>query len=316
MINDLPKNAVCLKAAQGKPEAGFSLLEVLLIISMLSLTILPFTILMSQTASNARGTYIASSRSILLNSIMDEATVDRNYYVPLYSSATVNSTVSESGQVLPYRRLVDTANAGESDLFKKTVYFYLYNNASDAANAPRYKTKLQFKRDIMRVRFDDPVNNYGWVDASGQWWEPTNLYSSPNLVPGFPSTNTNYYNAHAVVNLPSHNDAELYQNGQYRTSGNINYSADVSNGLYTVKLYFVEVGYTDRLQDITIEGKLMNPDNPFNANFKCGGYDYCGNIQMFDVMVTDGVLNIQLSPNSAAGDPYPFINAISIKKRT
>jgi Tfp pilus assembly protein PilV len=297
-------------------RGGFSLLEVLLIITMLSVTILPFTILMTQTGTNARGVYIQSSRSILLNSLMDEATVDRNYFAPLYTNGTMNTSTSESGQVLPWRRVVDTTNAGASDTFKKTIDFYLYNNSTDAANAPRYKTKLVKTRDTMRVRFDDPTQNNGWMDASGQWWEPTNFYDSANVVPGFPSTNTNYWNTTSIVNLPSAHDAELYQSGQWRAGSTINYSANVANGIYTVKLYFVENGYPGRLMDITLENTLMNPGQPFNANLRCGGRNFCGVIQMYDIAVTDGVLNIQLSVNSAATHTDPFINGISIRKRT
>lgn len=103
----LIQNQISAATRRSASRGGFSLLEVLLIIGMLSVTILPFTLLMSQTAGNARGAYLQSSRSILLNSMMDEATIDRNFYYPQYSHA-MNSSVSESGQVLPFRRAVDT----------------------------------------------------------------------------------------------------------------------------------------------------------------------------------------------------------------
>ncbi|WP_373531019.1 malectin domain-containing carbohydrate-binding protein [Vampirovibrio sp.] len=297
---------------QCRTAAGFSLIEVLLIVAMLSITILPFTVLMSQTAGNARGAYLQSSRSILMNSIMDEANVDRDYFVQSYSNALV-STVTESGQALPYRRVVDTA---ASSVFEKVVYFYLYNNAADAANAPRYKTRINFKRDVMRVRFNNPASRLGWVDASGQWWEPSNNYDAANLVPGLMVVPTGYGDNTSIVNLPSHPDAEMYQYGVVRTAAAFNYNANVSNGLYTVKLYFVENNQPGRLMDITIEGKLMNPGNPSNAYLRCGNRYYCGNVQMFDVMVSDGVLNIQVSAASAATHTSSFINAITIIKRT
>ena len=230
----------------------------------------------------------------------------------------MSSSVSESGQALPFRRAVDTT---ASDVFEKTVYFYLYNNASDAANAPRYKTKAIFKRDVMRVRFNATGGRATWVDNSGQEWDHYNVYhetSASDAVPGV-STGSgllDWSTGTAIVNLPSSGDAELFQNGVYRNSSTWAYNADVAKGLNTVKIYLVENGFAGRLMDITIENKLMNPGNPYNANVSCGNRNWCGNVQMFDVVVSDGVLNVQLSSNSAATNTDPFINGIVIRNRT
>lgn len=166
----------------------------------------------------------------------------------------------------------------------------------------------------MRVRFN--YANEGYMDSSGQWWNTYHTYNASAALPGVNSTPNTFTNtpAQAISNLPSHRDADIYRGGWYRASS-INYTAPVTNGLYTVKLYFTEGGYPARLMDITLEGKLMNPGNPYNAYYYCGNQNWCGNVQMFDVVVTDGNLDIILSANSNAGDTNPRIVAISIKKR-
>lgn len=309
------------QAGRQNRHAGFSLMEVLLIIALLSATILPFAILMSQTADNARGVYLQSSRSILLNSLTDEATVERNTFVQSYAN-TMNSTVTESGQVLPFRRQPD---AGASDTFQKTIYFYLYNNTTDSPDNPRYKTKLVLNRDTLRVRFDAFQN--GWTDASGFFWGCYNGYDAANDVPGtliYPITIATL--SHTIFNLQGHADAVLFENEWYR-NGALEYTAPVSNGLYTVKLYFSERNYpTGRLMDIYLEGTLMNPGAPYNASQACGPVkqtaaspndgSFCANVQMFDVMVTDGSLNIKIDANTAATHLNRQLNAIFIKKRS
>ncbi len=298
---------------QFKATRGFSLMEVLLIIGMLSVTILPFTLMISQTAGNARGAYIQSTRSIVLNSLMDETSVDRNYYKLLYHTGASNNTnITESGQVIPFRRMVDDQNTGASDTFKKTVYYYLYNNNSDAANAPRYKTRITDQRTTMRVRLGTP-NAY--VDSSGLFWNAENAYQQDGdaLVPGYSGARTLWADATNIVNTEL--DDELFQVGGYDGTS-MNYKVPVSsNGHYTVKLYFLENGQPTRLMDITMEGTLMNPGAPYNAYLASGNRYYCGNVQMFDVYVSDGTLDISLTNNANSGHTNPFISAITIKKR-
>jgi Tfp pilus assembly protein PilV len=306
---------------EGSPPAhwhgqkGFSLVEVLLLITLLSATILPFTIMMTQTAKSSKSAYIQSSRSILLNSLLAEASVDRNFYSPTYTQFSMSTTVTESGQVIPTRLVVDTTNSGASDTFQKTVYFYLYNYSTDAANAPRYKTKVVLKRDVMRVRFD--ASTYGFTDASGQWWEPQNTYDATNLIPGYTATPNKGFFANSIINLPSHFDAELYQSGIWRTATSLGYSVPASTGMYTVKIYFNEISANSaRLIDISLEGKVMNPNTPFSAYQNCGSRYYCGGILMYDVYVSDGTLNVLLNGNTSATNTDPFIAAIMVKKRT
>ncbi len=290
--------------------AGFSLMEVLLIIGMLSVTILPFTLVMTQTASSARGSYLQSSRSLLLSSLMDEASIDRNYFEGAYTMAANNTNISESGQVIPVRRVVDTDSA-RTDSFKKTVYFYLYNSNADAATAARYKTKMVYQRDTFRTRFASPN---AWVDSSGFYWNHYNVYQQTgNSTPGGSGTYNSWSTGTDIVNTTADT---LYQQGIYASTASLTYRAPVSNGLYTVKLYFVENGVPNRWMDISIEGNLMNPDGTYNAHTACGGRHFCGNVQMFDVTVTDGTLDVVISPSSVPGVWMdPFISGISVKKR-
>ncbi|WP_303674201.1 malectin domain-containing carbohydrate-binding protein [Vampirovibrio chlorellavorus] len=306
-----------LKQAKPLKRAGrgLSLLEVLLMITLLSATILPCALMLTRTGQNARDVYLQSTRSILLNSLQDEQTVDRNNYA--YTSVGMNTDTSESGQVIPWRSVVDVTNAGASDSFQKTVFYYLYNTAADAANAPRYSTKVIQTRNTLRVRFDSL--QAGYMDSSGQWWNPWVLYNGAAMVPGINNASSVYtnYPAQAITNLPSHRDADIYRGGWYRNGASITYSAPVSTGLYTVKLYFADNSVAStRLMDIVMEGKLMNPGNPYFAPPYCGSQSFCANVQMFDVMVTDGNLDITISPNSNTVNDDPYIQALSIKKRT
>ncbi len=282
--------------------------------AMISLTILPFMAMMTMVATNAKATYIQSTRSLVLNSLMDEATGDRDNFAPNYNQASMDtSTYSESGTAIPTLRAVDTTNASATDTFQKTLYYYLYNKTSDPLNAPLYQTQLVLTRSTMRVR----SNTTGWVDSSYQWWEPYNTYSAGNVVPGLDNgAPTNKADATAIVNLPSHNDALLYQSATTYTNTTWSYAAPVSNGLYTVKLYFVEPGASGRLMDISIEGTLMNSGSPYNAYVTCGNRYYCGNVQMYDVNVTDGTINIQIVKNASATTNDPYVSALMIKKRT
>lgn len=295
---------------------GLSLLEVLLMITMLSATILPCALMLTRTGQNARDVYLQSTRSILLNSLQDEMSVDRNNYA--YTSVGMNTDTTESGQVIPWRSVVDLTNAGASDSFQKTVFYYLYNTATDAANAPRYSTKVIQTRNTLRVRFDTP--QAGYMDSSGQWWNPWILYNGAAMVPGINNASSLYtnYPTQPITNLPSHRDADIYRGGWWvNSTGSITYTAPVSTGLYTVKLYFVENNAAVlRLMDIFLEGKLMNPGNPYFAPQYCGNQTFCANVQMFDVVVTDGNLDITIAPNSNTTNDDPYIQALSIKKRT
>ena len=168
-------------------------------------------------------------------------------------------------------------------------------------------------RSALRVR----SNANGWVDSSYQWWEPYNTYNAGNVIPGLNNgTPVDNADATAIVNLPSHNDAKLYQSATSYSNTTWSYAAPVSNGLYTIKLYLSEPSQSGRLMDINIEGALMNSGSPYSAYVSCSNRYYCANVQMYDVNVTDGLLNIAIVKNASATTNDPYISAVMIKKRT
>ncbi len=298
-------------------QAGFSLVEVLLIISMLSAIIIPFTLIMTQTAQTSRGGYLQSTRSILLNSLKDEINPDEPNFVSRFTDSSMNTSVSESGQTIPYRRVVDTTNSGATTSMKRTTDFYLYNNSTDATSSPRYKTTLIQYAKVLRYRFGDYTNSL--IDNCGRnWFGDYYLYDATNKIAGMTASYSTASVSDDIVNTTGNDDA-LFQN--YRYAPTINFSADVENGAYTVKMYFAETwnainGTTStRRFNIYLEGVKMNTYGPYSP-YEATGALYTADVKSYDVNVTDGVLNLTLSIDSSSNDPNAFINAIEIKKRT
>ena len=315
----MDSDMVSKQATQRKnARSGLSLIEVMLMLTLLAATVLPCSLLLSQTGQNTRAAYLQSTRRILLSSLADEATDERPQFTTVYNMGSMQTNISESGQVLPWRAVVDTTNAGASDTFQKTIYFYLYNNSTDAANAPRYTTKLVTTTDTQRYHFADTFN-YGHVDSSGFWWQGRTTYDNANKIAGVQGGTPIFQNyAGTITNLPAPNrDVRTFQDGWRNTDGASKFSAPVANGLYTVKLYFTERGASGQgnLMDIKLEDKLMNPGVPYNPYFYCGNQLFCAHILMYDVMVNDNVLDIQFASNANATVISPEIRSISIKKR-
>src|SRR5689334_18001601 len=119
---------------EARRHAGISLVEVLLILSLMAATILPFTLLISQNAQISRGTYIQSTRSLFQANADSHIDPLRSDYYTQFNDTTMTTSLSESGQTIPYMVKMDTTN---SDIFKKTAYLYTYNNATDAVSSPR-----------------------------------------------------------------------------------------------------------------------------------------------------------------------------------
>jgi Tfp pilus assembly protein PilV len=142
------------KTLQVKPDflvrhTGISLLEILLMMGLLAMIILPFTLLMSQNAQLSRSLYIQSTRSLFQSSASDQMDPLRSDYYTQFNNTTMATSLSESGQVIPFIIQVDTIN---SDIFKKTAYLYTYNNITDSVNAPRTIHKMFQVSDTFRLR--------------------------------------------------------------------------------------------------------------------------------------------------------------------
>lgn len=292
-------------------------MEVLLIIGMLSLTILPFTLVVGQLGSSARGSYIQSSRSLLISSLLAEMDPGRNNFVTTFTDASKNSAYTESGQAMPFMRKVDITTAGATTSMKRTVNLYLYKNASDADTAPYYKTRVVQATDNIRLRTG--IND-DLIDSSNFLWfsDGNKLYSSANKVPG-PVANYSYDGTVAgdIVNTTGNDDA-LYQKDRY-SGTSLSYSFDVENGPYVVKLYFADINPTingttnRRIFNISIEGTQLTatPYSPVESS----GAPHRAVVKMYDTVVSDGVLNVVVSLHPSSNNASVFVNAIQILKR-
>ena len=298
---------------QRHAAGGLSLIEILLIMVLISATVVGFMMVVSQNRQTARGMYLESSRSLLFNDLLSEMNVDRPTFATLFTDGSMNTSISESGQTLPYRRVVDLTNAGATTAMKRTIHFYLYNNATDATNAPRYKTAVTQSTNVLRLRFG---NTTGLIDNTGNYWYGDNsIYSSSNKVPGMTVTNTRVNRSGNDITNTSGNDDALFQ--YYQKAANLYVNADVDNGSYTVNLYFCEageIGSTRRLMNIYLEGKRMNPV-PYSTLDSTGAL-YRAEIKSYDTYVTDGVLNIQISKDLNSTETNAMLSAVEIKKRT
>ena len=104
----------------------------------------------------------------------------------------------------------------------------------------------------------------------------------------------------------------IYQTERY-AGGNISYNVPVTNGTYEVQLHFAEIFFVDgnggtgkRVFNISLEGQ--NVLNNYDINAVTGANVPTANIQIFNVTVNDGTLNINL--NGIVENPK--ISAIAI----
>jgi Tfp pilus assembly protein PilV len=315
LIVFMKKESIFIKKSYLSPRraaSGLSLIEVLLILVLISATIVGFMMVVSQNRQSAKGMYLESSRSLLFNSLLSEMSVDRPTFGALFTDSSMNTGTSESGQTLPYRRVVDLTNSGVTNSMKRTTHFYLYNNSTDSASAPRYRTAITQSTPILRMRFG---NTDGLIDNAGNYWfGDSNIYSSSNEVPGMTVTNSRINRSGNDITNTSGNDDALFQ--YYQRATDLYFNADVDNGSYTVNLYFCEageIGSTRRLMNIFLEGKRMNlaPYSPLDST----GALYRAEIKSYDTEVTDGTLNVQISKDPNSSDNSSLLNAIEIKKR-
>lgn len=291
-----------------------------MLITLVSFMILSLTMVLNTTSQSARSTYIQSSRTLLLSYLLGEMDADRPTYTSLFNDSSMNTVLSESGQVIPYMRKVDTAN---SNTFSRTVDFYQYTNSTDAVTSPRSMMYITQAAGEFRLRCGSST---GLTDTAGYYWYgDNNTYDATNKVPGYDtaSSSTTGSTATDIVNT-SGNDDSLFQNYRENTCAgmscnNINYSFPVTNGSYTVKLFFAEVDATitgsaphRRLMDIYIENALQN--SSAYSPYETTGGTYRANIKIYNVTVSDGVLDISIRKN-ASTNANARISGISISPR-
>lgn len=297
-------------------QQGISLLEVLLVLTLIAATILPFTLLTSQLAQNSRRVYIQSTRSLFQSNVADQMDAGRPDYYTQFHDSVMATNLTESGQTIPYMFRMDTAN---SDTFNKTAYLYTYNNSTDATSSPRTLATLFKSSDTFRLRCG---SSNALMDSSRRLWVGDGYaYDTTKKQPGYVTgtSGTTGSSATDIVNTTSVNDGLFQYYREGNGSSNVDYKFDVPNGNYLIYLYFSELNASvtgsapnRRLMDIYIEDSLKNstPYSPFETT---GGL-YRGNIQPFEVTVSDSVLHISIRRN-ASSNHDARISGIVIHKR-
>jgi hypothetical protein len=282
-----------------------------MILGLLSVTILPFTLMLSQSAILSKGVYVASTRNLFSVNTADQMDAARSDYAQ-FNDAAMDTSLSESGQVLPFRVIVDTTN---SDTFTKIASLYFYNNASDPASSPISTSNLFKAFDVFRQRCGSTDN---LIDMSHMEWAGDKAYSAANKQPGYLSTGSTTASYATTIANASGVDATLFQNAREGVSnGNVDYNFDVANGDYTVTLYFAENSSTTtasspnrRRMDIWVEGVAKDTDfSPFESS---GGL-YRAILKSYDVTVADNVLNVSVR-KGATSDKQVSLNGIVVKK--
>jgi Tfp pilus assembly protein PilV len=297
-------------------QPGISLVEVLLTLTLMAATILPLIVLISQNAQISRSTYIQSTRSLFQANASSQMDPLRSDYYTQFNDTTMTTSLSESGQTIPYMAKVDTTN---SDTFKKKSYLYTYSSIDDAVNAPRTIHNIFQTASTFRLRCG---RNDSLMDSSNQFWTGDgNAYDGSKKQPGYVtgSSGTTGSNVVDIVNTSSVDDGlfQYYREGTGST--NVDYKFDVPNGNYLISLYFAELNASvtgsapnRRLMDIYIEGTLQN--SSAYSPYETTGGSYRGNIQPFEVTVSDNVLNISIRRN-ASSNYDSRISGIVIQKR-
>ncbi|MEO9891023.1 malectin domain-containing carbohydrate-binding protein [Aurantibacter sp.] len=129
----------------------------------------------------------------------------------------------------------------------------------------------------------------------------------------------NFYNTGNTLNRPQTGLTQPLSSIRYSPSQQLSYDIPLSNGDYTIKLYFAEVwfgatgggsgGVGSRVFDVTMEGQLVE-DN-LDVYREVGADAIL--VKSHTVNVTDGILNLYFSSlSSNGGVRHPIINAIEI----
>lgn len=283
-------------------------MEVLLVMAFLSVMILPFTLLLSQSSGLSKGTYIQSTKNTFFSSAADQMDGTRQDYVAAFHDTTMDTSLAESGQTLPVMNIVDFTN---TDAFTKVSALYYYTNTTDSTNSPKSSMAEYKTTDVVRMRCGLST---ALLDSANQLWWGDQAYvkTAANEQPGYFVTGTTSSSATNVANTPAADDP-IFQNWRESTTG-LDYRFDVPAGDYNVQLYFAEMSgsATTRYMNIVLEGTQVNTGvySPYAAT---GNNYYVANIQSYDVTVSDGVLNININKDGTAGS-NPRISGIVVKK--
>jgi Tfp pilus assembly protein PilV len=305
-----------MSSVRQKRQAGISLVEVLLLLTLMSVTILPVTLLISQNAGVVRSVYIESTRSLFQANVADQKDPLRSDFHTQFHDTTMSTTLVESGQTIPYMVRMDTTN---SDALRKTAFLYTYNNTTDAMSAPRSAHQIYQASDVFRLRCG---RSEALIDTARQLWlGDGNAYDLSKKQPGFVTGSSGVTGSSLVdiVNTTGVDDGlfQYYREGNGGT--NVDYKWDVPNGEYVVSLYFAELNPAvtasnpnRRRMDIYVEGSLQGGGS--YSPFETTGGTYRANIQSYEVIVSDNVLDISIR-RSATSNHDARISGIVIQKR-
>jgi Tfp pilus assembly protein PilV len=295
---------------------GVSLVEVLLIITMMSIIIIPETMMMSQTMNASQGNYTQANRSNLANTLATQITPNRRDLATALDMAAQsnvvkepNSTFTGSRNTIPF---VTSQVAANSNALAKQYALYEYNNGA-AISSPRVATLLYNSSDEVRIVFGttiprDDSSLRHWGASEGAY--AANLKSYGWLTPAYVYTFPGY-----AVNVYSTIDQDLSLfRAQVWYPDAISYDTDVPNGPYTVQLWFNdECDNCARKLKITIEGQQMNTDL-FDPRAIAGAINR-QHMLSYDTYVWDGKLSVSIAEDSSNQTPEAICSRMAIIRR-
>lgn len=295
---------------------GFSLVELLVIMVIMTITMLPIILSLTQTGQLVKGNYFKSSQNILIASLTDQMDASRPDYSTLFNDASMNTSITDAGAVIPFLRKVDTTN---STLFNRMLYLYSYRDASDPVTGYSSRNMITQASSVFRLRCG---NTSGFIDSSGLYWHGDAFaYSAVNRQPGYvtgSSGSTGNSAGVGIVNTVDDLLFEYYREGTGAT--NLNYSFDIENGNYVVDLYFAELDATvtgsaphRRLMDFYLENTLAN--SAAYSAYEVTGGTYRASIQGYEVAVSDNVLNLSIRRNASSNRDARISGIVIYPKR-
>lgn len=278
-----------------------------MIIVLFTVTLAPLLISYSQTTQLTKNTYVHATRADLVQSLAAQMDLNRADYA-LFNDSTMQTSVSESGEVIPYYRAIDFTN---STVFDKILHLYIYRDAGDALSNPLSRSTVRQSVDAFRINCGG--DNY--VDQRGRFWiADTAEYNGTTVLHGFVSgfTGSTATRAGNVLNTTMD---PLYES--YRQSAtSIRYNFKVTNGQYRVNLYFAEMSPTVTLSNhaiinILLEGQQRNGSG-YSVFTETGDSTLRANIQSYQTDVADNLLNLEIERDASSPGSNGYINGIEI----
>jgi hypothetical protein len=326
MTVPLPTRTIITTALLRKVRAGFSLLEIILSLSMLAFLMIPVMVMTADVSRNGKNQTIALSRNLFWRSLqeaVDPEEADFGHTLDVTDTTTnplgselyktqqnmsATRTLTDSGRSLPFIKKVDVANLSA---LEKTIYFYLYPNTSTAMTAPLLESKFTFNLPDFRIDVGNTTSG-SILDASYDSWVDDNLaYDAASKTPGYVSGKSGVAGSVAstvdIVNTSGSNDAlfRTYRTATLPEGEELAYTIPLAKGDYIVQLYFAETDTAvtqtagnRRLMDIYLETALMTSAySPFEVT---GNLSNKAHILSYDTYVLDGALDIQIKKNTAS----------------